>query len=134
MALRNCAKCGKMYNYISGPNICDACKKQAEEKFQQVKAYIRENPTATLSQIEKDNDVKSSQLQQWIREERLIFAKGSPIELTCEKCGTKILTGRFCTKCKGNMADNLNGAFGIGAAKAAPKSSLRDDKSGMRFI
>ena len=27
MNLRNCSRCGKMFNYVAGPPICDVCKK-----------------------------------------------------------------------------------------------------------
>ena len=87
MNLRNCAKCGKMFNYVQGPPICDACKKAKEEDFQRVKAYIQDNPKASLNQIAEENNVKLNQIKEWIREERLMFTKDSPIQLNCEKCG-----------------------------------------------
>ena len=40
--IRNCSRCGKMFNYIVGDVICENCKKEIEEKFQQVKKYIEE--------------------------------------------------------------------------------------------
>ena len=97
MNLRNCSRCGKMFNYVAGPPICDACKKE------------------------------------WIREERLMFSKDSPIQLTCESCGAPIQTGRLCQNCKGKMANNLTDAF----RKEAPKIQMpakKDDKGGMRFL
>ncbi|MBR4832578.1 MAG: flagellar protein [Butyrivibrio sp.] len=133
MNLRNCSRCGKMFNYIGGQPICEPCKKAIEEDFQKVKQYIAENPRASLKQISEDNEVSSKQIQQWIREERLMFAEGSPIQLQCESCGTNILTGRFCAKCKATMANNLTNTF------ARPKPTLeqpikKDNKAGMRFL
>ena len=90
MNLRNCSRCGKMFNYIAGPIMCENCKKELEEDFQKVKKYITDNPTASLKQITDDNNVKTSQIREWIREERLMFAKESPIQLTCENCGAPI--------------------------------------------
>ncbi len=133
MNLRNCSRCGKMFNYITGQPICDLCKKAIEEDFQKVKQYIQENPTAGLKQISEDNQVSTKQIQQWIREERLEFSKDSPIQLLCEKCGEPITTGRFCAKCKNSMANTLNQSF------AKPKPALQQPtkpqpKSGMRFL
>ncbi|RKM58408.1 flagellar protein [Butyrivibrio sp. X503] len=133
MNLRNCSRCGKMFNYIGGQTICEPCKKAIEEDFQKVKQYIADNPRASLKQIAEDNEVSSKQIQQWIREERLMFAEGSPIQLQCESCGESILTGRFCAKCKAKMANNLNNTF------AKPKPVLeqpikKDNKAGMRFL
>ena len=133
MNLRNCARCGKMFNYVAGPAICEPCKKAVEEDFQKVKQYIQDNPSASLKQISEDNEVTTKQIQQWIREERLMFSKDSPIQLLCEKCGEPITTGRFCAKCKTSMANNLNNTF------AKPKPALqqpvkKEPKAGMRFL
>ena len=133
MNLRNCARCGKMFNYIGGQPICDLCKKALEEDFQKVKQYIVDNPRAGLRQIAEENGVTTKQLQQWIREERLMFTSDSPIQLQCEKCGELIQTGRFCAKCKGSMANNLTNSF------AKPKPAVqqpvkKETKAGMRFL
>ena len=42
MDIRNCKSCGALFNY-TGRNICPACVKKLEAKFEQVKKYIREN-------------------------------------------------------------------------------------------
>ena len=55
MNLRNCSRCGKMFNYVSGQPICEPCKKAIEEDFQKVKQYIADNPRAGLRQIAEDN-------------------------------------------------------------------------------
>ena len=133
MNLRNCARCGKMFNYIGGQPICDPCKKAVEEDFQKVKQYIEDNPTASLKMISEENQVSTKQIQQWIREERLMFSKDSPIQLLCENCGEPITTGRFCAKCKTSMANTLNSTF------AKPKPALqqpvkKEPKAGMRFL
>ena len=133
MNLRNCSRCGKMFNYIGGQPICEPCKKALEEDFQKVKKYIEENPGADIKKIAEDNEVPTKQIQQWIREERLMFSEGSPIKLQCENCGETILTGRFCAKCKGTMANNLNNTF------ARPKPAIqqpvkKEPKAGMRFL
>ncbi len=133
MNLRNCSRCGKMFNYIGGQPLCEPCKKAIEEDFQKVKQYITDNPGAGLKQISEDNGVTTKQIQQWIREERLMFSKDSPLALQCENCGEPIQTGRFCAKCKATMANNLNNTF------AKPKPALqqpakKETKAGMRFL
>ena len=132
MNIRNCVRCGKMFDYATGPAICDACKKAIEDSFQKVKAYIQENPRASLKQISEDNEVTTKQIQQWIREERLEFSKESPLQLLCEKCGAKITTGRFCAKCKNTMADKLNNTFN--KPKTIQQPVKNDPRQGMRFL
>ena len=51
MNVRNCKKCGKLFNYMSGMPICPACKDAAEKQFQSVKKFIRENPRADIKDI-----------------------------------------------------------------------------------
>ena len=45
MDVRNCRQCGKLYNYIGGSyrNLCPSCIKQLEDKFVEIKEYIRDN-------------------------------------------------------------------------------------------
>ena len=52
MDVRNCRMCGKLYNYIGGPyrGLCPDCVRKMEDKFEEVKEYINENGTATISQ------------------------------------------------------------------------------------
>ena len=133
MNLRNCSRCGKMFNYITGEPLCDDCKKAIEEDFQKVKKYIEENPGARIEKIAEDNEVTTKQIKKWIAEERLMFSKESPLALTCENCGEPIQTGRFCAKCEAGMANNLTNTF----AKPKPLQQpvvKKDPKAGMRFL
>ena len=56
-------------------------------------------------------DVTTNQIRQWIREERLEFSADSPVQIACEKCGEMIRSGRFCEKCKQQMANGFNEAI-----------------------
>ena len=107
MDVRNCRVCGRLFNYLSGPNICQPCRDEAEKKFGNTKDFIRENPGATIGEIAEACEVSQQQIHQWIREERLQFSDDSPIGIACEKCGANIKTGRFCEKCKTTMASLL---------------------------
>lgn len=135
MNIRNCKKCGKLFNYISGMPICQNCREKNEELFQIVKKYIRENPRADIREVAMECEVETQQIQQWIREERLEFTDDSPIKLPCEKCGVPIRAGKYCEKCKGSMARNLSSAIEKPRAVAttAPKREM-DHTSKMRFL
>ncbi|WP_026509558.1 MULTISPECIES: flagellar protein [unclassified Butyrivibrio] len=138
--VRNCSRCGKMFNYIAGDVLCENCKKSIEEKFQQVKKYIQDNPGSGLKQISDECEVSTKQLKKWILEERLMFTEQSPIQITCENCGERIQTGRLCAKCKATVTNALSDtvkkrqealAAEIAKKQAAQKS---DQKSGMKFL
>ena len=83
MNVRNCKKCGRIFNYVSGMPICMQCKEKLEEKFQEVKKYIQENRHASIPQVSEACEVSTNQIQQWLREERL------------EHCFVKIVKRRF---------------------------------------
>ena len=71
MNVRNCRKCGNLFNYVSGPPICMACREKLEEKFQEVKKYIQDNGHAGIQQVAEACDVSTNQIHLWLREERL---------------------------------------------------------------
>ncbi len=137
--IKNCTRCGKMFNYVAGDVICDVCKKEIEEKFQEVKKYIEENPGSGLRQICEACDCPSKQLKKWILEERLMFTENSPIQITCENCGARIQTGRLCAKCKATVTNALNDTVkqrqqAIAAELAKKQQKQADTKSGMKFL
>ncbi len=132
MDARSCKSCGRLFNYLQGQPICPACKKKLEEKFVEVRDYIRENDNATMQEISDATEVSVKQIKQWVREERLTFTKNSPVGIECESCGTMIRTGRFCEKCKNNMASNLKQMYAITPPKE--EKSKGRDKDRMRFL
>ena len=135
MNARNCRKCGRLYNYVSGPPICMQCREALEEKFQEVKKYIRENPHCTIPEVAEACDVTQNQIHQWLREERLELAEGSGITLFCENCQAPILSGRFCEKCKSTMADQFSDSIKKPEApKPAPKKKDTKENPKMRFL
>lgn len=133
MNVRNCRKCGRIFNYVVGMPICPACKEKLEEKFQQVKDYIRENKGANIPEISRECEVETTQLRQWIREERLVFSDDSPVGINCESCGTMIRTGRFCDKCKATMVNNLKGSIEKPKAKTSAQKETKDNPR-MRYL
>lgn len=135
MNVVNCRKCGKLFNHISGPNICPACKDALEQKFQEVKAYIREHRDCGIAEVCEACDVETAQIQNWIRQERLEFSESSGVKINCEHCGAPILTGRFCEKCKKEMSDNLGSVLHRPAEnRPDPSASKQSDKNRMRFL
>ena len=135
MDLIKCRKCGRLFNYISGPFICTSCRDKQEEKFQQVKKYIQQNGRATINEVSEECEVEIQQIQAWIRQERLEFTDDSPIGIPCESCGKMIGSGRFCPNCKDNMMRNLNSAMGkTGAQVESPVEVRRAKENRMRFL
>lgn len=111
MNVRNCSKCGKIFNYVAGKPICQRCRKVLEETFKATRIFIRRHPQASLSEISEVCEVDVKQIKQWVREERLSFSKDSAIGIDCEVCGKSIKTGRFCDGCKVTMTEQLTHAY-----------------------
>ena len=133
MEVKNCRGCGRLFNYLQGPQLCPGCMSDLEDKFQQVKQFLRENPKAPLNVIAEENDVSGKQIKQWGREERLTGTEESQITLECESCGGKVLTGRFCDRCRTSLQNEFSGAIKRTTGSVAPKKNT-SQKDRMRFL
>ncbi len=134
MNVRNCRGCGKLFNYISGPSICPACREGLEAKFQQVREYIRENPGVGIAEVSEACDVERSQINQWLREERLELTEGSPLMLGCESCGALIRCGKYCDKCKTKLTNGFQSILRGQKPVDTPVEKKRSTDSRMRFL
>ena len=130
MDVRNCKKCGNLFNY-DGDSLCQKCAKEMEEKFSEGRDFIYKNPSASMSVVSEEVDVPMQQIKKWVRQERLLFSKDSGISIDCESCGRPILTGRYCKECKGKMTNTLSSAYVEAAPEKAKKAS---SKGKMRFL
>lgn len=135
MDVKNCKMCGKLFNYIgSGRPICPACASALEEKFFEVREYVRDHKDAGVNEVAEENDVPVSQIKQWIREERLAFSENSQIGIECENCGALIKTGRFCKACKGKLAERLSGSIARPKPVESERKSTTNSKGQARFM
>ena len=132
MEVVTCRSCGKLFNYIRGAHVCPACQKKLEEKFLEVKKFVRENPDVDIKTLSEEKDVSVAQIKRWVREERLIFSEDSPVGLPCESCGATIKTGRLCDKCKKNLMGGLRDAASVPKVERPQRKRATDNK--MRFL
>ncbi len=135
MNVRNCRKCGKIFNYIGGQPICPACAEALEAKFQEVKEYIREHKdAASIVVVAQECNVDVNQIRQWVREERLTFGEDSVMGIECESCGATIKSGRFCDKCKNDIAKGLIDAAGLNKKPEPEARKQVREAARMRFL
>ena len=132
MDVRTCKSCKRIFNYLSGPVICPACVEKLEEKFKEVKDFIRENPHSSLQDVSEAKEVSVKQLKTWVREERLKFADDSPVGIECMNCGAMIKYGKYCEACKGKMINNLSHA--VVEEDPVVKVEKKSDGNRLRFI
>lgn len=134
MEIRNCKHCGKLFNYTDKP-LCPECIKAREEQFQEVKKYIRDNPTVGIAEVAENTGVTVNQIRQWIRQERLELAEPSAdVGINCEGCGRPIVTGRLCQNCKKQMKNALTSTFVKEPDDEKRKGLKSSGKDKMRFL
>lgn len=129
MDVRNCRSCHRLFNYFSGPDICPTCKEDLEKKFEIARDYIRDNNGASIPDVAEAAGVSTQMVKQWVREERLQFAKDSPVGIDCETCGKTIRTGRYCPDCRKKMEATLMNLY----KNEEPVKAKRDGNK-MRFL
>ncbi len=125
MNIRNCTRCGKIYNY-DGFRICPTCRRDDEKDFQKVKEYLYEYPGATISEVNEATEVDSQKIIDFLREGRLEIGENSNLVLECEKCGISIKTGRFCEKCASGLQKELGQA--VSASKSKNLVGKKEEK------
>ena len=133
--VRNCRKCGKIFNYIGGMPICPACKDKEEEDFQRIKKYLYENPGASLTQVSTELDVSVETIKRFLREGRLEIAnEEGNLLLECENCGRSIKSGRFCPDCERTLASSFKSA--ASQMKLDLESRVNNEKRslGLRYL
>ena len=133
MEIKNCRECTRLFNYIGGVRLCPACKEKLEEKFMEVKRFVEDNKNVSVQTVSEEMGVSVNQINQWVREERLIFAEGSVAMIYCDSCGTAIRTGRFCESCKRTMANSFGSMYQKPAQKE-PQKLNRAKENKMRYL
>jgi len=128
----NCRKCGRLFHRVSQP-ICPECMKELEDKYQEVKEYLKEHDKATVVEISQELDVSVEQIKKWVREERLYFTDPSASGIECLMCGIPITKGKYCARCAEKMANRLGKTIRKEPAMDIRKDQ-RDTKDRMRFL
>lgn len=134
MDVRTCRSCKRIFNYLSGPNICPSCKESLEAKFQEVKAYIEEHRGAGMQEVSEECDVETAQIRQWLREERLELTEGSAILLSCESCGAPIRSGKYCDKCRSALTNSFQSVIQGNKPVEPSFQKQKKDSAKMRFL
>lgn len=134
MNVRNCRRCRKLFNYVIGPYLCPQCREDMEKKFQEVKKFVQEHAHADVRTVSEECDVDTTQIRQWVKEERLIFSDDSAIGIACERCGTTIRSGRFCEKCKIEMTNGFKNAITPAREQTTKKREDLHNNPKMRYL
>ncbi len=108
--IRYCKNCRKMFQYVTGIQLCPVCKQIDEEEYEKVRTFLRDFPGANMKEVSENTGVSPNKINRWLREERLEVSEGSPVALNCESCGVRIRSGRFCIECSKGLAREMMNA------------------------
>jgi len=133
--VRNCRRCKKIFMFVTGPQLCDACKKLEEEEFERVRSFLKEFPGATIQEVARETEVPTQQIYKYLKEGRLEVAENSPIALQCENCGVRVKSGRFCINCSKKLANEMmNAGRSLKDSLDKEYRNEEDERRGLRYI
>lgn len=106
--LSNCPRCGTLFVKMLQP-FCQSCYKKQERDYESVCRFMRrkQNRMATLNEVCEYTGVSVEQIQQFIREGRIIVTHYPNLGYPCDSCGQLIRTGRICLSCKDTIQQGL---------------------------
>lgn len=112
MDVRNCKRCGKIYNY-TGSAVCNNCLRQEQEDFEKIRDYLFRNPNSSAAEVSEALGIELKVISRFLKEGRLeadyIRMSGDSV-LSCEKCGKPVNSGRFCENCVREMQADFSKA------------------------
>ncbi len=112
MDVRNCKRCGKIYNYTGGA-VCNNCLQQEQEDFEKIRDYLFNNPNSSTAEVSEATGIELKVISRFLKEGRLeadYIKMSDDAALTCEKCGKSVNSGRFCEKCVREMQTDFSRA------------------------
>ncbi|WP_335871558.1 TIGR03826 family flagellar region protein [Bacillus sp. 2205SS5-2] len=105
----NCPNCGSIYVKNQFREVCDACFRTEEKKFEEVSKFlrVRENRSALPEMIIEKTGVDEALLHKWVRKGRLNVRHFPNLGYPCERCGKLIKEGKLCGDCAGEITKDL---------------------------
>jgi predicted amidophosphoribosyltransferase len=97
--LRNCLECGRLF--VGPAPVCPDCRRAQEAAFDRVRAYLADNPAASIRETCEATEVAPGLLRRFVEEGRLVLA--ATAGATCKVCGAPVTSGRLCPDCQGEL-------------------------------
>ncbi|MCL2202316.1 MAG: flagellar protein [Defluviitaleaceae bacterium] len=117
MNVINCPRCGRMFSKDQHP-ICKECMKAEEEKFEEVRLFVKDNPHCSAQEVSEACEISVKRLMHYVREGKLEISQGMAELITCSKCGRPIKSGRMCERCVKSTTSVLESIVANAASNA----------------
>ncbi|MDD5018151.1 MAG: hypothetical protein PHO15_08655 [Eubacteriales bacterium] len=108
--VKQCKQCGQLFQSY-GASECSVCLEEMDRGFILVKEYIYDHPDANVVEISNETGISEKIILHFLKEGRLSI-ETSDCLLTCEKCGKRIKSGRFCHACKTALENTFKSMCG----------------------
>ncbi|HBW46938.1 TPA: hypothetical protein DEF17_03260 [bacterium] len=103
MSLSRCPRCGELFAR-ERYEVCAKCRNEENERLDLIKRYIDSHSDASVEEMSKISGLEPDEILHYVRKGRLLAEEFTALEITCEECGQKIVTGRFCKQCRERLA------------------------------
>lgn len=134
MEVKVCKNCRGIFNDVKGDCFCPKCKETMGRTFQKVTQYIKEHDDASMAQVSANCNVSMSQIETWIKEEKIHTIDEQDVYSTCGSCNKPIASGNYCNLCKRQLIGGLKSAFDSDRAGRIAPTPHKNNQTQMRFI
>lgn len=104
--LKNCAECNRVFSHPSR-DLCQECYEKAQESFELVRDYLKQNPGASVVEVANETEVDLDLIYEYIEEGRLDVVPRDA-RLQCSICGDPIVVGRVCANCRNELRSTMS--------------------------
>lgn len=106
-----CERClGRMIYIDAGVYRCQLCGNEALDDLGKMKRYVERNGAMSVDEIERGTGVSRELIELCLKDGKLEMPK-EQFTIRCGRCGCGIPSGRFCQKCKRDLAGGLKAMF-----------------------
>lgn len=129
-----CKRCRKLFTHYSS-EYCNECSDEMEEIFVTIREYIYDHPNHNLVEIAKETGTKESDIMYLLRQGRISFSSVEGSCLSCDNCGTPIVSGRLCEPCKQGLGKAMGDMLERDArSKPPPEKNVKYSRQGVTHL
>ncbi len=107
--IANCARCGRFFDRTIR-DICKTCIEEEAEFINIIRAYLKENKMATITDVVRDTDIDLEIVLDLIEDGFIVLVDNPNINFECSRCGLPTQDGRICAHCRDELVRELANA------------------------